>query len=237
MSQAPTPEPIKEPRKIAKQSKAMGEYITEAGVLLTTALTDPDVAAKLATRSFDAAKIGAGMALQGAAQAAYNSRQTGLGDRETAVDDQGAMFGEERAEFEAFRTLGRPVFPNAGARTAMNLSGSVPGDMSDFIAFARAGYTGAKKAEYQTLLAPLGYDVAALDNELLELKNFEAMMAGRQGAGGGAQIATGDRNTAFRALKAWMDILEGVSKVALGAEIYKMPFHELPNVALPKVTA
>ncbi|HEX8465889.1 MAG TPA: hypothetical protein VF627_14845, partial [Abditibacterium sp.] len=223
------PVPVAEPIKRSKQNKAMGEYITEAGVLLATALTDANVAAKLAARSYDAAKIGAGVALQGAAQAAYNGRQSGLGDREGAVDEQTTMFAEERAEFEAFRTLARPIFTGAGARTAMNLSGTVPQDMAEFVAFARAGYTGAKAAEFQIELAPLGFGVAQLDAELAELQTFQAMMSGRQSAGGEAKAATGDRNTAFRNLKAWMDRFEGVAKIALGTDLYKLPFDELPN--------
>lgn len=226
--------PAVEPAKRSKQNKAMGEYITEAGILLTTALTDPAIAAKLAARSFDAAKIGAGVALQGAAQAAYNSRQSGLGDRESAVEDQQTTFAQERAEFEAFRALARPFFTHPGARTAMNLSGTVPQEMAEFVTFARTGYTNAKGAEFQLELAPLGYDIAALDAELLELKAFEATMGERQSAGGDAKTSTGDRNTAFRALKTYMDRFEGVCKVALGSEIYKLPFDELPNVAIPK---
>ena len=230
----PQPEPLAPVRKRSQQNKAMGEYITEAGVLLVTALTNPDVAARLATRSYDAAKIGAGVALQNAAQAAYNGRQSDLGDRFSSVSEQKQKFDEEKAEFDAFRTLARPQFTDKGARTDLGLSGSVPQDMSAFITWARAAYTNAKAEQFQTDLADLGYGIAQLDAELEELSALEAQMSERQSAGGGAQAATSDRNTAFRALKAWMDKLEGVATVALGADIYKMPFHELPRVSLPK---
>ncbi len=230
----PTAEPITKPRKHAQQSKAMGDYITESGVLLATALTDTGIANKLTPRSYTPAKIGAGVALQNAAQIAYNGRQGNLGNREVEVSQQKQMFEEERAEFDAFRTLARPMFPDKGDRTTLNLSGTVPTDMQEFVTFARVGYTNAQNGKYQAELQYVGYDASQLEEELDELTQFEAQMSGRQVAGGGAQTSTNDRNTAFRALKAWMDRFEGVCKVALGPDIYKMPFDELPNVSVPK---
>lgn len=231
----PEPEPIVVPRKNAKQSRVMGEYITESGVLLTIALTNPEIAAILATRSYDSAKLGVGIALQNAAQMSYNSRQNALGGREESVEEQTHMFEEERAEFLAFRELAKPFFPDKGDRTSLNLSGTLPREMGDFVSFLRAGYTNAKGAKFQAILAPLGFDIAKLDAELAELQTFEEHMSDRQVAGGAAKNTTGDRNGAFRALKTYMDQLEGVAKANLGVLISKMPFEDLPNVSLPKI--
>ncbi len=232
---ADTPVPPAQPRRLSQQNEAMGQYITEAGVLITTALTDAEIAAILASKSYDAAKLGAGQALQSAAQAAYNGRQSALGGRLGAVSDQQAMFDEEKAEFDAFRTLARPFFTDKGDRTEMRLNAAVPhSDMAEFVTFARTAYTNAKAAPYQAILAPLGYDTAQLDLELNELTAFENQMSGRQSAGGGAQASTGDRNTAFRALKTWMDQFEGVCKAFLGPLLTRLPFDELPHVSVPK---
>lgn len=235
MADTTTPLPPQAPRKLAQQNVAMGEYIAEAGVLLTTALTDPEIAAILATKSYDSTKIGLGVALQNAAQAAYNGRQGALGNRIGAVQDADTMFAEEKAEFEAFRTLARPFFPDKGARTEMRLNGTVPSsDKSAFITFARTGYANAKNADFQAILGEVGFGIAELDHELAELQTFDDLISGRQSAGGGAEISTGDRNTAFRNLKAWMDRFEGVCKAFLGSLLAKMPFDELPNVSVPK---
>ena len=238
MAETPTvptpPVPAPAPKVRSVQDKAVGAYSTLAGTILTTALTNTDIATKLATRSYTPAKIGAGVALQNAAQLAYNNRQNALGDRFGAVDDLTRAFEEETNHYEAFRDLARSFFPDQGDRTTLNLSGPIPQNRASFIAFARAGYTNAMGATYQAELAALGYDTAKLGDELDELANLEKEISQRQVAGGEAAVSVQTRNTAFRALKEWMDKLEGVAKVALSPDLALLPFKDLPNVSLPK---
>jgi hypothetical protein len=68
----------------SRQNRKIGNTILIAYQQIETSQSNPEIAAGLAERGYDKAKLDEGMALYRAAQAAYNARQQAIGDQQDA---------------------------------------------------------------------------------------------------------------------------------------------------------
>lgn len=208
-------EPIAAPKTYAPQDQRMSDRIVATGQLIESARNDAEIAALLTAVGYDAAALDAGLALQQAAQQAFFARQDAMAARE-----QGALALKEaraavRKTYANFRKIARALYTQPADRTALALTGNVPGDNQKFILIARTSYNAALNEPYQTTFATYGYPAATLNAALAELDAFSAADDTQNTTAAQAKQATADRNTAVKAMDAWVRQFTQIAKVAL----------------------
>jgi hypothetical protein len=218
MSDTPSTNPLPSaPRRDsprAEQDQRIANDITEISERMGSATRDPEIAALLAERGYDAATFTAGQSLQAAAQAAFTARQTALGaQRQAGAALDGARMTALQT-FNDFRDTARAVFTSTADRSALSLNGRVPRDAQAFITLARASYTGAQNDPYQTALAKYGYPAAALATALATLDAYSVANDASNSAAANAAQATALRDAAYKNLTQWDKQFKAIAKVA-----------------------
>ena len=198
----------------AEQDQQIANDITEIGERLESATRDPEVAALLAERGYDAAAFAAGQALQAAAQAAFTARQTAISAQRQAGDALEDARLTALQTFNNFRDTARAVFPSTADRSALSLNGRVPRDAQAFITLARVSYTGAQNDPYQAALAKYGYPAAALATALATLNAYSAANQASTSAAADATQAIVLRDAAYTDLVQWDKQFKAIAKVA-----------------------
>lgn len=211
----PTPTPLPPVRTPSPQDVKMAAAIADAKNFLTVAGSDPEIAPLLAVRSYDAAKIAAGLALQAAAQDAYTARQTEISAQDAISAALSDADDAARAAYSLFRENVRAApFAEADVQ-ALGVQGRVPLQRAAFLTMARAGYDVAATKPYSDVLKNFGYKAADLGAAAASLDALEAAAAAQNSESGDAKGATKARNDAFAALDSWMGDARRAAKLAL----------------------
>lgn len=215
MSNAESATSVKKRAKLAEQDAAMANFISQSRVTIETILATPEILALLAPRSYDAAKLSAGLALQTAAQNAFTLRQTAIGDETKANQAVATARLAARAAYDDFRETVRAAYKGRSERQALGVVGALPPDTEKLLTQARASYAAAAQAPYGAALSPLGYDAAGLAAARATADALQTARAAQERAQGAAVAATDARNAAVKALREWMQVLQRLAKVAL----------------------
>jgi hypothetical protein len=197
------------------QNKIITSYVTHAERFLTTASTDSEIQPILAEHGYDAAEFAQGMALVEAASGGVAKRQEKLGGKKDAVDELHLSAQGARDAYTAFREIARAAFPTQADRIALGLTGDVPEDFQRFVTAAHTSYTNAGKPAYTAKMSKRNYAPARLTTLLENLDGFTEDKSKKDEAAGEAIDSTGERNTAYVALRAYMKELKGVARGAL----------------------
>jgi hypothetical protein len=216
----PDPTPATPPSNAPKvhrsvQNKIITAYVTDAERFLTTASTDTEIQPILAQHGYDATEFAAGMTLVSTASGGVAKRQEKLGGRKDAVDELHLSAQGARDTYAAFREIARAAFPAQGDRVALGLTGDVPEDFQRFVTAAHTSYTNAGKPAFTVKMTKRNYAPSRLATLLANLDSFTDDKSKKDEAAGEAIESTGERNTAYVALRAYMKELKGVARGAL----------------------
>jgi len=211
----PTPTPAAPKRGRSNQDQRIADRIASAGQTLLLAQSDSELAALLAGRGYDAARLAEGQALQSAAQAAFTGRQRAAAEQTAATAALVAAGVAARRAYSDFRITARAVFPAPAANLALGLAGAASEDLQKFLTAARTSYDVAlNTAAYLTELARFGYAQAALETARGLLDALAAADAAQEGAKAAALQATRQRDEAAAALDAWLRRFHAIAKIA-----------------------
>jgi hypothetical protein len=211
----PTPTPAAPKRGRSNQDQRIANRIAAARQMLTLAQSDSELAALLAGRGYDAARLAEGLALQNAAQIAFTGRQRAVADQTAATAALAAADAAARRAYNDFRITARAIFPAPAASQALGLAGAASDDLQKFLTAARASYDVAlHTAAYLTELARFGYPQATLQAARSLLDDLAAADAAQEGAKATAMQATRLRDEAVAALDAWLRRFRTVAKIA-----------------------
>jgi hypothetical protein len=211
----PTPTPAAPKRGRSNQDQRIADRIAAAHQTLLLVQSDSELAALLAGRGYDAARLAEGQALQVAAQAAFTGRQRAAADQTAATAALVAADAAARRAYNDFRVTARVVFPEPAASQALGLAGAAADDRQKFITAARASYDVAlNTAAYLAELARFGYAQAALETARGLLDALTAADAAQEAAKAAAMQATRQRDAAAAALDAWLRRFRTVAKIA-----------------------
>jgi hypothetical protein len=169
--------------------------------------------AALSQRGYDANEIDPRLSLQIAAQATFNDRQKAIGEQEACSARCDEVVQKARKNYADFRRVARTKFKAPADRTKLGLTGTVPGELQQFVTLATASYTEAGKEPYQTILAKKGYNAAALGKLQEGLTAIDAAVSNHKKAASDAQTATRVRDTAWGVLRNWMGELRATAQV------------------------
>jgi hypothetical protein len=214
MSEQPVPV-TKTPVRRAEQDQEVANAITDARQMIETARGDAEIAALLAARGYNAARLAEGQALQEAAQAAFTARQTALAAQKQASAASEGADATARATYVDFREVARAVFTSAADRTALSLNGAIPKDAQKFVTTVRVSYAAALAEPYRAALATYGYPAATIAAAGTTLDALTAALGAQQAAAARAVQATSDREAATKALAAWVRQFGKIAGVAL----------------------
>lgn len=215
VSAAETPSE-KKVRTLAEQDQKIANAINEAATMMGAAAEDADLQSLLAPRGYDTAAITAATtSLQEPAQAAFNARQVAIGSLSSASAALATAEAQERKDFADYREIARAAFPSPADKQTLGLNGAAPRDLEKFLALAQASYAAGRKAPYTAKLTLRGYSPTAIDGELAGLKGVANLAKARAIAAGAAQKATETRDTAAKALAAWVSEFRKVAKRTL----------------------
>jgi hypothetical protein len=212
----PTPTPAAPQRGRSNQDQRIADRIAAVRQMLTLAQSDQELAALLAGRGYDAARLAEGLALQDAAQAAFTGRQRAAAEQTAATAALVAADAAARRAYNDFRITARAVFPAPAASQALGLAGAASEDLQKFLTAARTSYDVAlNTAAYLTELARFGYAQAALEAARGLLDALAAADAAQEAAKAAALQATRQRDAAVADLDAWLRRFRTVAKIAV----------------------
>jgi hypothetical protein len=211
----PTPTPATPKRSRGNQDQRIADRIAAAHQTLLLVQSDSELAALLAGRGYDAARLAEGQALQVAAQAAFTGRQRAAADQTAATAARVAADATARRAYNDFRATARAIFPEPAASQALGLAGAASDDLQKFLTAARTSYDVAlNTAAYLTELARFGYPQATLQAACGLLDDLAAADAAQEAAKAAAMQATRQRDAAAAALDAWLRRFRTVAKIA-----------------------
>ena len=199
------------------EDRAIENYIRDSERLLETARVNSDLSEKLSEYGFDDEELSYGMSLQDAAWKAFCSRHGECPpERSGEIAELTARVAEAREEFADFRLVARAAFPSLSDRVNLRVIGDPPEDLQRFINAAYSGYEAARAEPYAGRLAKRGFPAAKLDAlcnglDVLATLNVASEIAEGDSAD---DPDTGDRDTAYNALKEFMKEMKGVSRAA-----------------------
>ena len=209
----PTPKPVK---RNAEQDQRIADRIAADGQYLQTVRTDPEISVLLAARGYTPAKLDDGDALQTVAQAAFTQRQTSMAGQGHASAGLVGRAAEVREMYVDFRETVRAITDfTASDRVALKVNGTVPTDRQKLLTVARASFQAAQAEPYAGILTTYGYSPVVIGKALEQLDAYATADTDQNSAIGSATKATADRNAAFNELKAYMQQLRRLAKVAL----------------------
>ncbi len=197
------------------QDQNIANAITAARQLIEVARNDAEIAAILAGRGYDAARLAEGLQLQEAAQAAFTARQSAMAAQKQTTAALAGADTTARQTYSDFRETARAILTSAADRAALGLKGEAPRDAQKFVTQARAAYTAAREEPYRSALASFGYSSEAIAQAINTLDAFIIADEAQNAAIGAAKQATLDRNAAYKALDAWTRQFKRIAKVAL----------------------
>lgn len=199
----------------AAQDREIANDISQARLMIEETVNNPARLAKMALRAYGLPRLQEGLAIQETAQAAYTARQEAMGIQQNKMADLHKAEKEARQTFVDFRATGRAVFADAGERTRLGLTGAIPRDLQQFITWARSSYGNANAGDVGPILEQYGFDGAAMAAAMAGLATLEKAYEEMRTAVANAKAATAQRDTAVKALRAWIKKYNAVAKIAL----------------------
>ena len=197
------------------QSRAIGERITAAELVIMNAQADPALLEIMSPFGYDADAFAAGLAVQQAARQAYNARQQVLAARYQVSAGLREESRRLRRDFSDYRGIGRSLFSERLTRASLGLTGAVPYDQMQFIQFARSMYhTAASTPEFIEIFSEHGYTVEKFAGLVSALDGYTEEWGAYTAAAADALNATETRDDAIAALDAWMVQLRAAGRVA-----------------------
>ncbi len=214
---APDGNAPKTPKQRAAQDKQLVNTAVAAGQMLDKAIGTPEIAAALAQNGYPLAALNAGRSLASQVQTTIQARQDTDAAQDAAATAKSAKTKQVRADFASFRKRGAALFKSSAERTALGLSGPVPGDQQLFLSFVRAAYAAAQNAPYAATLAQYGFSSAAITARLADIDELDRLTSEHDLAQGAGTSATKTRDTAYAALTAWLNQFKPIASDVLSA--------------------
>jgi hypothetical protein len=203
-------------RQRASQNRKLANAMLIAYQLIDSVQRNPELAAVLAERGYDEAKLGEGLALYQAAEASFNRRQQAIADQQEATNLLKAHQALVKAQYYDFRIVGRGLFRGQADRTALVLSGLVSADRQQLIASAQTSYKAALQERYLPDLSKYGgFSREVIEAAIADVKKLAAMDDDQNAAIAQAVLATEDRDRAATELQDWVTQFRAVARVAL----------------------
>lgn len=193
---------VKKPRRPrADYDQKLANDLAAAKTLITSALKDPAVLAKL---SYKASELNKGLALQVAAQAAFNNRQKKVGEEAAMQKTRDELLKTVKAKYIDLRTAVTTSELPESAYTPLGATGRVPVDLQKLVTVLRGVYAAAQSPEYLTLLETRNYSAASLAADLQEAEDLEKAHGAFQEAERETKVATALRDKAGKTLRTWI---------------------------------
>ncbi len=199
----------------AEQDQAIANAITAARQLIETARADAEIAAILAQRGYNEARLTEALQLQQAAQVAFTVRQKAIAAQKQATAALTGAAATARQTYADFRETSRAIFTPAADRIALGLKGAVPDDNQKFVTLAHTSYINGREEPYRSALATYGYSSETIAQAITTLDALIVADETQNAAIGAAKQATTDRDAAYKALDAWLKQFKRIAKVAL----------------------
>lgn len=203
-------------RQRASQNRILANQRLIAFQLIETVRANPELAAILAARSYDEARLKEGLALYQTAQSTAESRQNAMGRQQEASEALNALEARIKTRYTQFRVVCRALFPSAADRTVLMLDGSAPADRQQFIAAALTSYRAAQDQRYlPDLSAYTEFSSELLTQSAADLETLAGLDNTQNGVIAQAVEATALRDRAAVALSDWVKKFRAVAQLAL----------------------
>jgi hypothetical protein len=215
-STTPAPETEAKPKRTrSDQDQVIADAIVADRQALDTVRDDSQLAAMMAARGYDAAKLSEGVALQEAAQTAFSARQQAIGAQKGASDKRYETENRARETYREFRATARTIFKDDATLSALGLAAKIPFDTQKFAAAAAAGYrTALGTPDSLAELGKYGFGKPMIESGLAAIEEMIAADNAHEAAKAEAVRATKHRDATSAALKAWMSQFRGMAKIA-----------------------
>jgi hypothetical protein len=212
---AETKPETKPKRERRDQDQEMADRITVALEILNIVQMDSELAALLAGRGYDAAKMAEGLSKQQAAQSAFSARQQAIAAQREATAKVTEAWAKAQQAYSDFRDTARGIFKDPTAQGALGLTGKVLRDQEKFITQAKSGYEAALATPgYLSELAKYGFPESAIRSAQASLDALLTADAAQEAAKAAATRATQTRDEAMADLDAWLSQFRAIAKVA-----------------------
>lgn len=197
------------------QRKAILEDLNAGFVELTSATTDPEVAALAAAAGYTKEEIGQGVELLKGASASVGVRFEDLGKLRRKQGEFSSAREAARASYVKFRRKARIVCPTPAATDAMGLRGTLPEDFDTFVTLALQSYAAAGKSPWTEKLSRRSYSPERLAELTGELNALVDKKSAQLSAQGDAQKATSLRNDAYTLFRAFIVEFRGLLRIEM----------------------
>ena len=199
-------------------SLANDRQLSVAETALTALVENPEIAAAMQARNYDANKVGDGRARMEAAAATVDVQSGSGGDRNAATGAQAGLLRDAQALYRALAGTAKAIFRDEPeALRSLGLTGSHRRTYEGRIARMRLFTVEARKPERLARFAEETRDVDVTDLDALDaaLVAASAQISVQDGQTVRAKGATDGREAAFGALEKWMLKMQGHARVVL----------------------
>ncbi len=199
----------------ADQDQEQANFTGEVARQVQAVLDSPETAVLVAKRSYDTAKLAAGLALVTAFETKRATRQEALGGLRTAGGALTEGFSKAKIAVTDYRESVRLAYPGDKAlQQSLGLSERVPQDQEKFLVYTHTCAATAKKAPHAKALDDTGFEITGYDSTLA---TFATARTNFLLAEQTAKSATVARDGAFKALNTWAQSFRRAARLALKA--------------------
>lgn len=201
----------------ADQDQVQTNYVGEVERRILAVQQNPETAALVAKRMFNAEKLTEGLGLVAAFQGELSERQQTLGQVRGASAALTTGLDEAKAAVTEFRESVRLAYPGDRAlQQTLGVTERVPQDQEKFLLYARTCAATAKKAPYAQALTAAGFEITAYESKIDAFATARTDFLLAEQA---AKSATVARDDAFKVLKTWAVSFHRALKLALKARL------------------
>jgi hypothetical protein len=202
---------------LATINTSLSDFFSDAGLALTNAQTQPDIATALDAFGYDAATMQQGQALFTAARALYDAQIKEYGEQRGATQSFNEAVDQADQSYTPHRRLAALAFKGDAQRlTDLRLNERKPRAFNPWYEQARHFYTTLlADTAAQSQLARYRITVEALQAAQAQVEQAFALNSAQEQEKSEAQHATKQRDAAIESLADWLADFKVVARIAL----------------------